>query len=207
MFIEIIIALLLGLVAGTFTGLIPGIHINLIGALLVSLSASLLFKIDSIYLVSFITSMAITHTFVDFIPSIFLGCPDTDTELSILPGHFLLKKGIGYKAIILTLYGSLAAIFVLITISLPSIFIMAKIKNIVPILIPGLLILASLFLISTEKNKLKAFFVLSLTGLLGYIVLNSNNLTQPLLALLTGLFGASNLILSIKNKTKIPPKK
>ena len=42
--------------------------------------------------------MAITHTFVDFIPSVFLGCPDTDTELSI--GHkipiigFLILFGI-----------------------------------------------------------------------------------------------------------------
>ena len=41
MLIEIILFLLLGILAGTFTGLAPGIHINLIGTILVSLSVSL----------------------------------------------------------------------------------------------------------------------------------------------------------------------
>ena len=109
--------LLLGIIFGTITGLIPGIHINLVGVSLVALSASLLSSINPIYLVVFISAMAITHTFVDFIPSIFLGCPDTDTELSVLPGHELLKKGQGYSAVFLSAYGGLAAIFILIFIT------------------------------------------------------------------------------------------
>ncbi len=87
------LSLFLGIITGALTGLTPGIHINLIGVSLVSLSSSVF--INPFYLVTFITSLAITHTFIDFIPSIFLGCPDTDTELSILPGHELLKKGHG----------------------------------------------------------------------------------------------------------------
>ena len=70
--------------------------------------------------------MAITHTFKNFIPSIFLGCPDTDTELSILPGHELLKKGHGYEAILLTTYGGLAAIFILLLIAFPSIILISN---------------------------------------------------------------------------------
>ena len=54
--------------------------------------------------------MAITHTFIDFIPSIFLGAPDEDSVLSILPGHKLLLKGYAYTGIILTLYGSATAL-------------------------------------------------------------------------------------------------
>jgi putative membrane protein len=126
MLIEIVLFLLLGILFGTLTGLIPGIHINLIGVLLVSASVSLFFSINPVYFVIFISSMAITHTFIDFIPSIFLGCPDTDTELSVLPGHELLKKGQGYQAILLTCYGSLAAIFILILIAFPSIFLISK---------------------------------------------------------------------------------
>lgn len=209
MLFQIILALLLGILAGTFTGLIPGIHINLIGVFIISLSASLLSSTNPIYLIIFITSMAITHTFVDFIPSIFLGCPDTDTELSILPGHELLKKGYGYEAVVLTCYGSLAAIFVLILISLPFI----PLKNLIPenpqiieILIPGLLILSIFFLISLEKKKFSALFVLLFTGLLGLIVLNLPT-KEPLLPLLTGLFGSSMLIISIKNKIQIPKQK
>jgi putative membrane protein len=104
MLIEIILFLILGVVLGTFTGLTPGIHTNLIGIFIVSISGFFLF-VNPIYFIVIITSMAITHTFVDFIPSVFLGCPDTDTELSILPGHELLKEGLGYEAVYLTCYG------------------------------------------------------------------------------------------------------
>jgi len=147
--------------------------------------------------------MAIAHTFIDFIPSIFLGCPDTDTELSILPGHELLKKGRGYEAIVLTCYGSLAAIFILVLISFPSILIISKTYDIIRTLIPYLLITASIILIYLEKDRLPALLVFFLSGFLGYSVLNLPNLNQPLLPLLTGLFGSSMLIISIKNKTKI----
>ena len=136
MLAEILLFILLGIVAGTFTGLIPGVHINLIGAFIVSSMASFFYLINIIYLAVFIASMAIAHTFVDFIPSIFLGCPDTDTELSILPGHELLKKGEGFEAIILTCYGSLAAIFILVLISFPAIFIISKTYDSIKFLIP-----------------------------------------------------------------------
>ncbi|MFH1917686.1 MAG: tripartite tricarboxylate transporter permease, partial [Nanoarchaeota archaeon] len=155
MFPQLIIFTFLGILAGTFTGLIPGIHINLIGAFIISLplhsaiwgtsggaiSTSFLNPTEPTFLVVFIVAMAITHTFLDFIPSIFLGCPDTDTELSVLPGHELLKKGAGYEAVILTCYGSLAAIFILIIITLPSIWLISKTYDFIKISIPYLLII------------------------------------------------------------------
>ena len=208
MLIEILFFFIFGILAGTLTGLIPGVHINLIGAFLVSLSFTTFYLINPLYLVVFITSMAITHTFVDFIPSIFLGCPDTDTELSILPGHELLKKGLGYEAIILTAYGSLAAIFILILISFPSILIISKIYDSLIFLIPYILIGVSIILIFSEKNKSSALFVFLLTGFLGLSVLNMVESSEKmLLPLLTGLFGSSMLLMSIKNKTKVPKQK
>lgn len=204
MLIEILFAILLGILAGTITGLIPGIHINLIGAFLISISASLFFQINSIYFVIFIVAMAITHTFIDFIPSIFLGCPDTDTELSILPGHKLLKKGKAYEAILLTAYGSLAAIIILTILFYPAILLIKFAHNAIETIIPYILIATSIFLIFLEKNKFKASLVFLMTGILGYIVLSPLEMGQPLLPLLTGLFGSSTLILSLQNKTKIP---
>jgi putative membrane protein len=193
----------LGILAGTFTGLIPGIHINLISAVLVSSAMGVFSNTNKIFLIIFITAMSITHTFLDFIPSIFLGCPDTDTELSILPGHKLLKKGLGFQAIILTAYGSISAIIILLLITLPCILFIEKIYPLIEILIPYILILTSFFLISLEKYKFKSLGIFLLTGLLGLSVLNLN-LEQPLLPMLTGLFGASMLIISIKNKILIP---
>jgi putative membrane protein len=208
MLIEIILFLVFGIFAGTVTGLIPGIHINLIGAILVSLSVSLFYSVNSIYIVVFIVTMAITHTFVDFIPSVFLGCPDTDTELSILPGHELLKQGKGYEAILLTCYGSLAAIFILVLIFLPSVFVISKTYDFVKPFIPYLLILISSVLIFSEKKKFFALLVFLLAGFLGWSVLNmTENSEKLLLPLLTGLFGGSSLLISIKNKFEIPKQK
>ena len=222
MLLYIVLSLLLGVIFGTFSGLIPGIHINLIGVFLVSLSASSLSFVNPIYFVVFIVSMAITHTFLDFIPSIFLGCPDTDTELSILPGHELLKKGEGYEAILLTAYGGLGALFILILTAFPMIFAthfiqdsLAKYNNILTMsIMPIMLIGISVLLISLEKKKFSAFLVFFITGLLGVIILNPNEilgkpigLNQPLLPLLTGLFGSSMILMSIKNKTEVPKQK
>ncbi len=211
MLIELIAFLVIGCLLGTITGLIPGIHINLVSLFLVSFSASFLTFVDPIFFIILITSMAITHTFIDFIPSVFLGCPDTDTELSVLPGHELLKKGQGYEAVILTAYGSLATVIILILISIPSIKLVTGFYSLIKEQIPYILIAVSILLILLEKKKSKSLLVFLLSGILGWSVLNLNTsqniFTEPLLPLLTGLFGASNLILSIKNKTKIPKQK
>lgn len=204
MLLEIILSLVLGIIAGIFTGLIPGIHINLIGAGIISLSSVVLYKINPLNLIVFVVAMAITHTFTDFIPSVFLGCPDTDTELSILPGHNFLKKGYAHAAILLSSYGGLFAIFLLAIIVYPSIIIIDHFYTYLEKIIAPLLILVSIFLISIEKEKTKALLVFVSTGILGYLIFNSN-INEPLLPLLSGLFGASNIILSLKNKTIIPP--
>lgn len=150
--------------------------------------------------------MSITHTFIDFIPSIFLGAPDSDTALSVLPGHELLKKGRAYEAIVYSTYGSLSAIFILIIITPIFIIFLPKIEPTLITLIPYILIASSIFLISRESQKLLALIVFTLSGFLGIAILNSN-IQQPFLPMLSGLFGASALIISIKTKIKIPEQK
>jgi putative membrane protein len=203
MLIELIIALLAGVLIGSFTGLFPGIHINLVVAFLVSISASYLYGINTIYLVTFISSMAITHTFMDFIPSIFLGCPDADTGLSILPGHEMLKEGEGYQAIMRTAYGGLASVFILAILAFPLSFIVSKIYPTIQKIIPFILILVCITMIFSERKKFKAFTALALTGILGFCVLKLN-INESLLPLLSGLFGSSMLLISINQNTKIP---
>ncbi|MCK9568325.1 tripartite tricarboxylate transporter permease [Candidatus Pacearchaeota archaeon] len=206
MLIQFLISIIAGIVAGTITGLIPGIHINLVGTILISLSLTILSKIDSIYLAVFITAVAITHTFVDFIPSIFLGCPDTETELSILPGHELLKDGRGYEAVMLAVYGGLAAVFLLPLLAFPLSFLFSNIYDLIVSKMFWILLITFSILIFTEKRKFAALFVFLISGLFGLCALNLE-LNEPLLPMLTGLFGSSLLILSIKNKTQIPEQK
>ena len=152
--------------------------------------------------------MSVTHTFIDFIPSIYLGAPQDGTELSVLPGHELLKKGEGHEAVLITLLGSLIAIFLVILLSPLLIFSIPRLNLLIKPVIPFLLMIISIFLIMNEETnkKISAFVVFVLAGILGLIALNLE-LKEPLLPLLTGLFGASSLIISIKQKTQIPEQK
>jgi putative membrane protein len=197
----IIISFIAGIAAGTFTGLIPGIHINLIAISV--LSFSLLSNLSPINLITFIIAMATTHTFLDFIPSIFLGAPDEDTCLGILPGHQFLIKGLGYHAIKLTLIGSSIATASLILIIPFFILALPKLYPLIERMMGFLLIWAAIFLVSNEKSKMKSVLIFLLAGFLGFSTFNLN-LSQPLLPMLTGLFGASTIIQSIKNESSVP---
>ncbi len=208
MLIELILALIVGVLIGTLTGLLPGLHINLVSAILLSASPVLLTITSSLSLVIFITSLAITHTIIDFIPSIFLGAPNEDTALSILPAHKLLLEGYGYEALLLTLLGGLTALpFVLIIACILILFLPLTYDYVLRIM-PIILILLSSYLIISEPKtkKIPALMIFILSGFLGIASLNLN-LNQPLLPLFTGLFGASGLIISINQKTKIPEQK
>ena len=61
--------------------------------------------------------MSITHTFLDSIPSIYLGVPDPDMALSILPAHRMLLEGNGFLALKYTLYGSLSGLMISVILS------------------------------------------------------------------------------------------
>lgn len=202
-FLQIIFAIISGVIAGTFTGLMPGIHINFVAMILLIFSKYLLSYFQPLTLAVFIISMAITHSFLDFVPSIFLSAPNSETALSVMPGHKLLLKGKGYAAVRLSAVGCYIGVIVLI-ITTP-LFMIAM-----PLLYEGIkksmaliLIAAVLFLMIDEKRRFWAFFIFLLSGVLGLITLELP-VKEPLFPLLTGLFGASMIITSINEKTKIP---
>lgn len=207
MILEIILVMLFGVLIGTFTGLFPGIHINLVSSFLVYYSVLLMSYFDPIVLVVAIVSLAITHTFVDFIPSIFLGAPNDETALSIMPGHELLMEGKGHEAVMLSVCGCFFGIVLsLIFVPLFILFI--------PLVYPffqrmmaWLLIWVVIFLFYQEKRfRLWAIFIFFISGFLGVASLNLG-VNQPLLPLLSGLFGASALIQSISQKVSLPKQK
>jgi putative membrane protein len=151
--------------------------------------------------------MAITHTFLDVLPAIFLGAPDADTALGVLPGHKLLLKGMGYEAVKLTVIGSLFSL--IIALFLFPLFIII-VPNVYETLQPFIgLILAGVvfYMIFVEKGIDKKFWALAvflMAGILGIIDLTMPNLKQPLFPMLSGLFGVSMLVVSLSNKTEIP---
>jgi len=204
-FTAVIIALILGTLSGIITGLIPGIHVNLISVLILSFSTILLTITSPLVVAVYIISLAITHTFLDSLPSIYLGAPDAGQELNVLPGHRLLHKGEGHNAIVYTVIGSLGCLLLGIILFPVFIVSMEKIYPFVKGSIGYILALIMIFMIGKEKNKiLKSALAFFLAGSLGLIIFSIPNLKQPLFPLLSGLFGFSILLLSLLQKSVIP---
>jgi putative membrane protein len=207
MFLEILIAILCGVSCGVFTGLTPGIHINLIAVMLLSVSPLLLQYSHPIALAVFIIAMSVTHTFLDAIPSIFLGAPDSATALGVLPGHRYLLNGMGLMAVKLTLIGSFGAVLlsiILFPLFLPIVkYGYPLIKNYVGYF----LIITAIFMILRDRKRLWAIFVFFLSGTLGLIVLNLPNFSNPLFPMLSGLFGISTLLISLNESQTLPVQK
>ena len=179
MLLEILLALFLGVLCGIITGLVPGIHVNLVSVLLISFSSVLLTYTSPIVLAVFIISLAITHTFLDAIPSIYLGAPTDAQALNVLPGHRLLLKGLGHSAILYTVIGALGSL--LLSIILFPIFIvsMEKLSPLVSAIVGYLLIGVMAYLILKDKGKrLKALVVFLLSGALGLVVFSIPNLKK-----------------------------
>jgi len=200
-----ITAFIIGIIAGVVAGLIPGVHINLIASLVLAGSAWLLERFSTMDFAVFIVAMGVTHSFLELVPTIFLGAPDDSTALVMLPGHQMLHDGLGYDAVRFATIGALGCLvctLVLFPVLLwifPLLF--AALKPVLGWLLLGLCII----LIAKEgKDWWKALLVFSTTGLLGGIVLRKLELSQPLLPLLSGLFGASSLALAIFEQATIP---
>ena len=207
MFFQIITALIIGIAFGVFTGLTPGIHTNLVAVMLVSASPFLLVYTNPIVLSVFIIAISVTNTFVDAIPSIFLGAPDADMALGVLPGHRYLLKGWGYQAVKLTLIGSFGAVILSILMFPLSIPVVKFIYPLVKDYIGWMLIIVVVFMILRDNKKLWALFVFLIAGSLGLVVLNMPKLEQPLFPLLSGLFGISTLLISLRDTNSIPEQK
>jgi len=209
MILESILLVFVGMGIGIFAGLTPGIHVNTTIPIIMSLS----FLLPSpYYLAVLVVSVAVTEMFIDYIPSIFLGAPEADTSLSVLPGHRLLLEGRGYEAIKLTILGGVGTLLV----SLIFIAILANYfqllyevsRPFVQYLIMGVM----LFMIVTEKKPKKMLFsilILLLTGIFGILVLNCSLVPaqEVLFPSLTGMFGVSTLLLSISERSSIPKQK
>jgi len=202
MILEIILTLFLGILTGTLSGLLPGIHINLVSAIVLSSLASLLLFFSPISIAVFIVSLSVTHTFIDFIPSIFLGAPD-ESALSVLPGHKLLLEGKAYEAVFCAAIGCLVSLPLLIILTSLFIFLLPQIFFYLKFVMFFILLSVSFYMIANNKNKFLALIVFLLSGFLGISTLFTS-INQPLLPLLSGLFGASSLISSIRKKEKLP---
>ena len=207
MILEILLGVLLGIACGVVTGLTPGLHINLVATVLLGTSPLLLQIFAPFTIAAFIIAMSITHTFTDAIASIFLGAPDSDMVMAILPGHQMLLQGRGYEAVKLATLGGVLCLILMIVLSPLFILIVPKIYDISQPYIGYILIGICAFMVLRESSAHKcmwAFVVFALCGILGLLTFALPSVQQPLFPLLSGLFGVSTLLLGLSSKVKIP---
>lgn len=115
----VILAGIIGALMGSFTGIVPGIHANTLALMLLSAAIAVEGTLDvyvseyidtRVLLAVIIGATSLAHTFANFIPGTFLGAPEGETALSVLPMHDMVRKGNGYRAISLSAIGSFGAI-------------------------------------------------------------------------------------------------
>ncbi|MEK6938677.1 MAG: tripartite tricarboxylate transporter permease [Nanoarchaeota archaeon] len=204
MFLEVLISVLLGVVIGCITGITPGLHVNMVSLLLLSFSPLLLQFTTPIILCIFIISLAMTQTFLDALPATYLGAPDESQALNVLPGHRLLLRGEGHNAIVYNTLGSLGCVILGVILLPVFIYSMAAIYPVIKGIMGYLLAIIMLFMIGKEKKWLYAGAAFFMSGALGLTVFSIPTLHQPLFPLLSGMFGFSLLLVSLKDKMSIP---
>ncbi|MEM7820141.1 MAG: tripartite tricarboxylate transporter permease [Candidatus Aenigmatarchaeota archaeon] len=195
----VIIAFMLGALLGVIAGLLPGIHPNNTIPLILAFASFF----EPLNAAIILVTAGVINSFIAFIPSIFLGAPDEDEVLSVLPGHRMLLEGRGLEAVQLTAFGGLGAIALgilllpLLTVVIPPIY--SYIRPNTHWLLAG----AVIYLLFCESNIRKmgaAMVIFGLTGLLGFVVLDIFVIDQGLLPLLSGLFGVPTLIIALKER-------
>lgn len=218
-----------GFVLGCVSGLTPGLHVNNLAFLLVGAFGAISGLVAPADLGLVLVTAAVTHTFLDILPSIVLGVPDESMALVALPGHRMVLEGDGREAVILSAAGSMLAVAFSFFVAVPVTVVMVRVYPTISAYMPYILAGTVLFLVATERGgevgmhgratgrealavRLKAVVVLGASGLLGYYVLTSGEdagsalVGEPtlLMPLFVGLFGVPILAVSAFENSDIP---
>jgi len=205
----VVAGLFAGVIFGTISGSVPGIHSNTVAGVLAALSVPLIvvFGVEGVCVM--IVSMMIVHTFVDILPSTFLGVPDPDTVLSVLPAHNLCLLGNGQEAVRVSALGSLWGFMLCLPLFVLFVFVLPSVQEYVDWGIGLVILLAAGLLIVFSKAPVWSFAVFLVSGLLGvyamrfsYFSFGVFGIGEVLLPLLTGLFGIPVLITSMRSLVK-----
>lgn len=205
-----------GAALGTFTGLVPGIHVNTLASVMLIMYPGLESAISGftdpasapILVSACIMSASVVHSFTDFVPSVFIGAPDPDEVLSVLPGHRLMMAGNGMAAVRAAAIGSLVGSGFAVLLAIPVQFLMMNglADDMDSVTLSVLVFTLCVILIneSGSRNRIWALALMTVSGALGCICMNGGIPCAGILGegtllfpLLTGLFGIPALLGSV----------
>ncbi len=193
--LEYLVIIVLGVLAGVFTGITPGIHPNTV--IFVSMPFYFSMSVEFLNYLCFVCGLSVSHTFHDFIPSLFLGAPEAETALSSIPGVGMASEGRGLEAFYYTVLGGLFASLVFVLLA-PFLFVALK-----PVYgaVQGFMeyvLLFFLFLIVFSSDSWKnSFLIAALSGSLGVLSFSMPvNSQYVLIPVFSGLFAVPSVMLA-----------
>ncbi|MBI5332555.1 MAG: tripartite tricarboxylate transporter permease [Candidatus Aenigmarchaeota archaeon] len=202
MFIEILIFLFLGILAGLVAGFLPGIHPN---TMVLFIPLLLAVVANPLSMLVFIVAMAISNVIADFIPSLLFGAADSETSIGVHPGQLMLLQGNGYNAIKLSITGAVGACLLLLAMLPLLIFAVPGVYEITRPFIHLVLVAIVGLMIYDEENKAMSISCFLAAGVLGILAfqLPVDNM-MILFPILAGFFGIPAILMNMKNRTEVP---
>ena len=199
--LSLLLGTLAGVILGTLSGLIPGLHTNTFAAAISAASVPLALVFGADGICCLLISCMIVHTFLDAVPSTFIGVPDADTVLSVLPAHQLYLSGKGEEAVRLSALGSLWGFVYAIPLFAAFYFVLPMFQTEIDWAIGLVILTAAGLLIVFSKTPFWALLMFLVSGLLGVFSMRFSYFSfgifgagEVLLPLLTGLFGIPVLL-------------
>jgi putative membrane protein len=202
--LEIVGGAILGIGIGMVSGLIPGVHVNTMAGVLLALQVPFLAVLGPLPLACALVAALVTHTFLDILPSTYLGVPDADTALSVLPAHALCLEGHAEEAVRISALGSATAVILGIPLALLFFLVLPGFQPYLDWWIGILLIAVIGILVITAESPGWSVALVLTSGVLGLFTFRYSHLawhtfggpSSLLLPLLSGLFGISLLLTS-----------
>ena len=203
--LSLLLGTLAGVILGTISGLIPGLHTNTFAAVISAASVPLAMVFGAEGICCLLVSCMIVHTFLDAVPSTFIGVPDADTVLSVLPAHRLYLSGKGEEAVRLSALGSLWGFVYAMPLFAAFYFVLPMFQNEIDWVIGLVILTAAGLLIVFSKTPFWALLMFLVSGLLGVFSMRFSYFSfgvfgagEVLLPLLTGLFGIPVLLHALR---------
>jgi len=192
-----------GIVLGTISGLLPGVHVNTMAGGLLAVQTALIPVFGPEMIAAAMVAALITHTFLDTIPSTFLGIPDPDTALSVIPSHSLCLEGKGEEAVRIAALGSAGGFIAGIPVALALLLVAPYIQGPVDWAVGIVITAVAAYLILWSESPAHALAIFLVSGALGiftfhfgYLCVSPLGYSSTLMPLLSGLFGISILLVS-----------
>jgi putative membrane protein len=172
---------------------------------LLSLQVALIPVFGPEMLAAAMVAALVTHTFLDSIPSTFLGIPDADTAVSVIPAHALCLEGHGEEAVRISALGSAAGFLAALPVALALLVLAPLFQGYLDWGVAIILIGVAGYLVLFAESPLYAGLVFLVSGALGLFTFHFSFLGSGpfgfsglLMPLLSGMFGISLLLLSGK---------